>query len=1563
MVQEQGYERYIQNERVKDFYGEVLHQNSGLEKNSKLKSRLMNAAGKIQLIRGIQGAVVSCEHGISVDCGLNLGGIGWSFASQPIENVMVKVAPKIIDSSAKVLQRVIPGTLGRQTKFAVQVVGVKFGSTMAKGAAGAVGGVFDLIDIGISANNLIDCKNREKSDNLCGEKEIRDSIASISFSSVSFVSGVALVAAGLPGVGTAVGLGIMVAQGVYSGVSNIIEYEKKYDTTPDENWSIFWRTVLLQPMSYDVNLLQARYDRVNIKAKAVWESLNNSPGEVVAYAVGLGQINYDTLSFDAGYGKILMNRTDVDTTSLSRAIPELIQDSEMICLPQFIERTYEKNIKKSVPTAIHYCEDAMVIADTRRKNDGTVIFYNLQDINAGTIVGSSKLNNYFFIFGGGMTIIIGGDNTVNRFLFSQTNSFFGSVRGGYDATNVIDLSQSKNQSSVLVAEVNYLFYRSCVLHLKLVVSHDQLMYDYVNIGTDTNYVYVGRENGLDDVVCSYDYVISSSKDCGYHVLIDSGGGLNKDKRDIVDNCKKVAISPYTKVTGVGNDYTFYIKTMRYKAKDLYSEIDVNGKGTVIFPETNLLNDCDEISYNNSTLSLKISLGQGNQYTLDIRNYIEKSSGKPNFVLVDKNGSNIIPKIEKLVSPATKINSFDVHSEHSLESFNVTDNHYDKVLSNNKGYEVFAVFKENLLQSQSNSSTLRHTIFGSSQSDIINFNQANMFAKGGNGSDLYIIDNKMEKIEVTIDNNSDDKKLDMLIMTELPEQLSVQECNLHLSFNNIHVQIKDYLQDNSYRHLMFMNNRAESFIPYMKSISCVGSSEENVKLAHFFHATQTQNMFLLSKYFQDDYVVIDSRLEDIARYRSGGDLLLIRNSEDRFIIKIEDLYNDQDKWRGVNFLLWNHGNFSPYFGLHQEVNGVMDYLDKLKGDYEKSIKEYDIDFTKSFSIEHNQDSTLTSMGDDEKLVGVMILRNFIPGRVQVSSNDKDLVLSDKVSKHAITVKNWNSSESYRISTLEFDLGLEPIVVRRLDQFSLSKIGEIQGLINKALEICEKRDGLELNKRLLATVQDGDFSKVKAVLNRCANINAQNDKDGCVPLHYASTMGDLEVVKYMVEKGADFNMKDNFEQTPLHLAAMYGKLEVVKYLKERGAILNVVDTFGATPLHSAAVDNRLEVVRYMVEEGVDVNAKDKYGRTPLDLARRRHNSVVEYLEKKLNETRGEPKQRKRRHHHGDYSFHHLSRKPLSASLDDQPEIAMSGGTRPSSWIRGLFGWAKSSIDGLLNPKPEGISSTKDSISQRYSASSAQCYEDKIADKPSNYKSSVNGLLGYKPEGTASSVSQVDRQFAKASRSNSSFTGTTLPSDGTDKRQENGGFFRDNVDYVNANLKRMCERQAPVKFKSKDRNTILEMGDHYLSQIDFNGTITLFDLLIRMVTGQKYISTVDQSISPLEAQKYTLNITKEFEKVVEQAALKSGISMHRLDIDYMGMQKEITKKVMSGKFNEISGILKSYVEKACPGEESGKLSPKKFEKFIAEFNKGLLNQSIEQILHNKDGTLEVGGAKQMS
>ncbi|WP_179947478.1 OTU domain-containing protein, partial [Wolbachia endosymbiont of Cylisticus convexus] len=536
VVGDQGYERYIQNERIKDLYGDTLQQNNDLTKNSKLKSRLMNAAGRIQLIRGIHGAAVSCTDGTALDCGLNVGGIIWSFASQPIEYGMVKITPKVVTSAEKIVGRIIPGTLGRQTKFAIQIAGAKFGSTIAKGAAGAVSGVFDIVDIGRSANNLVDCKNREGSDNPCKEKEIRDNIASISFSGVSFISGVALTAASMPVVGIAVGFGLMVGYGIYSGVSNIVEYEKKYNTTHGENWRIFWHTFALQPIPKDVQHLAARKEMINSLAKGAWRALNsNNSDSLIAYGIGLGKVNGNTLRPD--YATIMMNETNANTENLSRVIPDPIQNATMICLPQITNQDYEKGIKSSVPSAKYYCDNAMVISHDRKVNvmqkDKTIV-YDLIGIDRGTIVGSNEWNNNFLISSGAAEITGGNSKVVNRFVVHDVN-FSGKIIGKGNSTNILDLS--KLAGDKVIVNVNYRFEPSASGQLKVKINDHLLIDDYIDSNI-FNYHYVGRKNKVDRVLCiGYSEHFTGTDD--REVIIDSGGGSSNSEKDVVEGCKKV----------------------------------------------------------------------------------------------------------------------------------------------------------------------------------------------------------------------------------------------------------------------------------------------------------------------------------------------------------------------------------------------------------------------------------------------------------------------------------------------------------------------------------------------------------------------------------------------------------------------------------------------------------------------------------------------------------------------------------------------------------------------------------------------------------------------------------------------------------------------------------------------------------------------------------------------------------------------------------------------------------------------------------------------------------------
>jgi RNA polymerase sigma factor (sigma-70 family) len=74
------------------------------------------------------------------------------------------------------------------------------------------------------------------------------------------------------------------------------------------------------------------------------------------------------------------------------------------------------------------------------------------------------------------------------------------------------------------------------------------------------------------------------------------------------------------------------------------------------------------------------------------------------------------------------------------------------------------------------------------------------------------------------------------------------------------------------------------------------------------------------------------------------------------------------------------------------------------------------------------------------------------------------------------------------------------------------------------------------------------------------------------------------------------------TPLHLAAHYGHLEIVKLLVERGAEIEAVsrNSIGNTPLSAAAFGNRFDVVNYLLDRGARIEAPNAHGKTALDRA---------------------------------------------------------------------------------------------------------------------------------------------------------------------------------------------------------------------------------------------------------------------------------------------------------------------------------------------------------------------------
>jgi len=126
-----------------------------------------------------------------------------------------------------------------------------------------------------------------------------------------------------------------------------------------------------------------------------------------------------------------------------------------------------------------------------------------------------------------------------------------------------------------------------------------------------------------------------------------------------------------------------------------------------------------------------------------------------------------------------------------------------------------------------------------------------------------------------------------------------------------------------------------------------------------------------------------------------------------------------------------------------------------------------------------------------------------------------------------------------------------------------------------------------------------------------------------LHNAAGKNDLETVQTIVEKGTNVDRKDIAGQTPMMWAAETGSIDVVKYLVEKGADVNAVagKQGRGTALIYAAATNRTEVVNYLLDNGADIDAVTPYQKESALFwaAAMGHKEVVQLLlEKGANKT---------------------------------------------------------------------------------------------------------------------------------------------------------------------------------------------------------------------------------------------------------------------------------------------------------------------------------------------------------
>lgn len=124
----------------------------------------------------------------------------------------------------------------------------------------------------------------------------------------------------------------------------------------------------------------------------------------------------------------------------------------------------------------------------------------------------------------------------------------------------------------------------------------------------------------------------------------------------------------------------------------------------------------------------------------------------------------------------------------------------------------------------------------------------------------------------------------------------------------------------------------------------------------------------------------------------------------------------------------------------------------------------------------------------------------------------------------------------------------------------------------------------------------------------DINLIEEKSGNSILHYACMFNNIELVRYLIERGADVNKMNNYNYTPLHISCELNCDEIIKLLLENSADPNILNTDNENPLMLYVKSGKnSSVIESLIEVGTDIDHNDQYGDNVFERSIT-HNNIV-------------------------------------------------------------------------------------------------------------------------------------------------------------------------------------------------------------------------------------------------------------------------------------------------------------------------------------------------------------------
>ncbi len=162
---------------------------------------------------------------------------------------------------------------------------------------------------------------------------------------------------------------------------------------------------------------------------------------------------------------------------------------------------------------------------------------------------------------------------------------------------------------------------------------------------------------------------------------------------------------------------------------------------------------------------------------------------------------------------------------------------------------------------------------------------------------------------------------------------------------------------------------------------------------------------------------------------------------------------------------------------------------------------------------------------------------------------------------------------------------------LDAIKADDAGRVQAALAAGADISE--NDVYMGSPLHIAVARGSAEIIKLLVDGGANVNAEGvgSLKRAHPLHIAARVNGVAAATLLIERGASVDGRDSQGRTPLMIAASNGQTEIAKLLLKKGADpLAEESEYHDIAMYIAAMNGHLDIVKLFVSNGVDANFRN-------------------------------------------------------------------------------------------------------------------------------------------------------------------------------------------------------------------------------------------------------------------------------------------------------------------------------------------------------------------------------------